>query len=451
MICLTFARQILNLLRDVFFVIFYTGTLEERKNLSLLKKASGYGMLFLILVMYSAEGNSIFAYASVRTLFRFLCFFAFLSLSKDISMSLAAYDALFINTICTITHNFFLTPLTRPILLNMTEYTENALLNWGISFLIVNVVALCFYYIVYKMIPLNHIRIVNKTRAVSLCIFMTGSIYLNNTLRSITDVKLEQIAELSTYALISQLTLFGCVIFLEQIQWKTQKELDAQMDAVSTRAMLENIEKQIESDDKIRQIRHDLKNHLNTIYSFVQEDRKEECLSYIDRLSDDYTRPRIMIQTGNKVLDNIISQKLSIAAEKNIVTSFSADFSVLGFLGDTDACIIFANLLDNAIEAAEKVENPENRYIDIRGAAKENQYIYRIENSFTGSVLSQNNRFRSTKTDPLGHGIGLKSVFNAVKKYDGLLYLEADEEKKRFRAVITFINTNHVSPPGQGR
>ncbi len=41
----------------------------------------------------------------------------------------------------------------------------------------------------------------------------------------------------------------------------------------------------------------------------VEQDEKDKCLEYIERLTDTYTASRMMVQTGNVVLDSIISLK----------------------------------------------------------------------------------------------------------------------------------------------
>ncbi len=427
-------RQILNLFRDMIFVWIYSGKIPWRKKkLSVL---GGYLALVLTLVMYTAEGQGIFTYATVRMLYRTMCYFLFLYGAKELSASHAFYDALYLNTICTIVHNFFLTPLTRPILLNTFCFTKNPYFNWLFCFLIVNLCSVLCYGVLYYMVPLQKIRHINKTRIASMTALMIGCIYLNNTLRSITDLAQTHVLEVSTYAIILQAALFACVILMEVIQWKNEEQTEARIQSVNAMSMLENVKKQKENDEKTRQLRHDLKNHLQSIYYLVSENKKDDCLKYLEQLMDTYTKPTVMIHSGNSLIDHMVSQKLNQAVEKNIMISFTADFSPITCLRDADVCTIFGNLLDNAIEAAEKVPFESERFIDIRSTVKGNQYIFRMENSFCGSLDKKDSVLRTTKEDKRHHGIGLKSASNLVRKYNGIL--DYTDKDKVFRVTVLF-------------
>jgi len=202
--------------------------------------------------------------------------------------------------------------------------------------------------------------------------------------------------------------------------------------------MLENIEAQNQNNDRLRQIRHDLKNHLVTVRYLVEQNQRSQCLEYIDRLTDDYTSSRLVIRTGNAVLDNVISVKLNTAVEHDIMVSVTADFSCLRSLSDVDICVIFANLLDNAIEACDRIEKAEDRYIDIRSAVQGGQCIFTIQNSYNGCCICDHDEFQTTKPDQLCHGIGIKSVRAAMERSGGILHFEQDEDELIFKTVLIF-------------
>ena len=93
-----------------------------------------------------------------------------------------------------------------------------------------------------------------------------------------------------------------------------------------------------------------------------------------------------------------------------------------------DVCSIFSNILDNAIEACNKIKNDE-KYIKIRGTFVKSYYVIRCENSKVNKIKIKNNRIISSKKDKFIHGIGLKSVKSSLKKYDGELEIEDFEDK----------------------
>lgn len=77
---------------------------------------------------------------------------------------------------------------------------------------------------------------------------------------------------------------------------------------------------------------------------------------------------------------------------------------------------IFLNLLDNALEAAEK-NPPENRWIKLRADLDDNYVFMEIENPYKGELKILNGEIKTTKEDEGNHGMGLKIVREISEKY----------------------------------
>lgn len=126
--------------------------------------------------------------------------------------------------------------------------------------------------------------------------------------------------------------------------------------------------------------------------------------------------------------------------ENNISFSCDINFSKCSFIEMTDVCSIFSNILDNAIEACNKINNDE-KYIKIRGTVVKSYYVIRCENSKINKVKIKNNKIITSKKDKFIHGIGLKSVKSSLKKYDGELEIE-DFEGEFLLQIYIPINKN---------
>ena len=83
-----------------------------------------------------------------------------------------------------------------------------------------------------------------------------------------------------------------------------------------------------------------------------------------------------------------------------------------------DTGILFGNLLDNAIEAAQETDS---RRITVDVNQKGHYLSVLVTNSIKTSVLKTNAELQTSKTDKLLHGIGVKSVKALVEKYDGMI------------------------------
>ena len=188
--------------------------------------------------------------------------------------------------------------------------------------------------------------------------------------------------------------------------------------------------------DGIRRVRHDMKNHMTNIKGLAACGNYAELEDYITRLDETISAPVFMVQTGHPVTDIILSDKQSLMLENDI--RFTPQFAIEGepFIPVYDLGIVLNNLLDNAIEACEKVASRE-RFIDLTGKYKGNFMLITVENSYDGQV-SQNadGSYRSTKSGDTAseHGFGLKNVQEIAERYLGGVTI--DHSDQTFRVTV---------------
>lgn len=86
-------------------------------------------------------------------------------------------------------------------------------------------------------------------------------------------------------------------------------------------------------------------------------------------------------------------------------------------------CFLVGNLLENAVEAAEKVR--ENKYIKIKMKYDKSNLLIFLINSYQGQLIKMKDKsLKSTKSDVGNHGVGLPSVYRAVAKYHGTVTID---------------------------
>lgn len=193
-----------------------------------------------------------------------------------------------------------------------------------------------------------------------------------------------------------------------------------------------------ETQNKVKRIYHDMSNHMMCIKTMSSE--QADLNNYIDEISKDLNEFKEIYNTGNMILDIILNEKQVKCNESNIKFSCDINFSKCSLIEMTDVCSIFSNILDNAIEACNKISNGE-KYIKIRGTVVKSYYVIRCENSKINKVKMRNNKIITSKKDKFIHGIGLKSVKSSLKKYDG--ELEVNDFENEFLVQIYIpINKN---------
>ncbi|MEG0856872.1 MAG: GHKL domain-containing protein [Terrisporobacter sp.] len=183
-----------------------------------------------------------------------------------------------------------------------------------------------------------------------------------------------------------------------------------------------------QSQDKVKRLYHDINNHMTNIK--VIQNKNDEVDKYINSINEELKDFENTYNTGNVILDIILSEKSKLCQAKNIDFLCNIDFSKGDFIDMIDVSSIFSNLLDNAIEACDKIENEDDKkYINIRGTIVKSYYVIKCENSKTNQVVSKNNKIITSKKNKYLHGIGLESIKSSLKKYDGELDIQIEENK----------------------
>lgn len=184
---------------------------------------------------------------------------------------------------------------------------------------------------------------------------------------------------------------------------------------------------------------HDLNNHLNLLYQLLQEEKVEEAQRYIKEIAEPILVLSKKQWTGTDVVDAVLSSKIQEMKELNIVPDINVEFPENSTILPNDLCTILSNLLDNAIEAVEKLEN--NRIIKLT-MRRANFFLFvRVINPCV-----QNRKFTAfpatTKENAALHGWGLRSVEDAVKRYAGTMECINDNYEFIVNIMLPFDRKN---------
>lgn len=173
------------------------------------------------------------------------------------------------------------------------------------------------------------------------------------------------------------------------------------------------------NQEETNRFRHDIMNHLTCMDILLKDHRENEAREYISHLLGQIRTVQPKFSTGCIMLDCILSGKLETMQEHNITFSCEGEFTKGLALKETDICIIFANAIDNAIEACKPIE--ENVFIHMQIRNSKQFYYVSLKNSISKyAVFSGKPRF-TTKKNPLMHGFGLENIKNTVEKYHGVM------------------------------
>lgn len=177
---------------------------------------------------------------------------------------------------------------------------------------------------------------------------------------------------------------------------------------------------------EMRGWKHDYHNHIQIMKAYLELGKYEEMEIYLNNLDKDLTNIDTVLKTGNIMVDAILNTKLSLAMNQGININAKATVPKKLQVSDIDLSVIIGNLMDNAMEAVIKLENPENRFIRVYIREMKGQLYISITNSIWKEVKRVGLSYISTKLTK-NHGFGLKRVDSIVAKYNGFINRQSEE------------------------
>ncbi len=174
----------------------------------------------------------------------------------------------------------------------------------------------------------------------------------------------------------------------------------------------------------LRKIRHDYKNQLLSLLEISEYDKaglQEEIrnmLAIVDKSEKTF-------YTRNRILNGICRVKFREANTKNIELSYEIFLPEQINMYSYELGVLYGNLLDNALEACEKI-NEGKRYIILKTYLRNEKLLLNIKNS-KSKLLSLKRGLKTSKADSTNHGFGIQSVQEIIDKYHGVMHIEETE------------------------
>lgn len=177
----------------------------------------------------------------------------------------------------------------------------------------------------------------------------------------------------------------------------------------------------------LRQYRHDLAKHIQTLETFLSEKGdREEVRTYMEGLKQEYTDLNEKKFCTDEILDSILDIKTRQCRELEIPFEVFVEDCFYREIKEADMVGLVCNLLDNAIEANQRCREGEKRGIWFNMKKEEKKIEIRIENCISSeeefSFITKKNRKNE-------HGIGTKIITNLIEKYQGTREIKKDCQK----------------------
>lgn len=189
----------------------------------------------------------------------------------------------------------------------------------------------------------------------------------------------------------------------------------------------EHIKSLIRQDENMRRFRHDFHAHMTALKAYVGKIQEVQLQKYIDDMCEGSVLDSMQNYTGVAALDAVIGDLMQQTGQA-VKLKWEGVISNRERVELFDLCTIFFNLLSNAIEACEKQNEDEKKYIFVKVYCYEEKIYLDVKNPILENTTVKNTHLpETTKESKENHGFGLRNVKETVKKNDGHMEIRIED------------------------
>lgn len=254
----------------------------------------------------------------------------------------------------------------------------------------------------------------NKIQLIIAAMVVVGTIFVNTFAMWQTDDKYVKVYIMLFSVFVG---ILGLMLEFNMLSRKTAERENAIITRIN-RESEENYKFEKSMIDLVNIKCHDLKHRIG-----ISQQSEPDTLDDVKEVVESYDS---IFETGSKALDVVLVKKGRVCREKGIGLTCLADGKKLGFMKEADIYTLFGNMLDNAIEATDKVVEEDKRIICLNVFRKGVSVCIQISNYYDDEIVYYNG-LPQTKKDKFSHGYGMQSIKLIVDKYGGDLKISDND------------------------
>lgn len=318
--------------------------------------------------------------------------------------------------------------------LEVLKIMNNIMFLCFMILLILMIIVVVFIVNFFKecILNINDLTIKKQTKlvfAIGISVLLSEKVFDNISL----NASLVYRVNISTINIAVTLAIIHFITYKRFKEYKSNSQiniLEKQLDYQKN-----YYEKVINNYGEARKALHDMNNHMSVIKYFLENKDYKNMDDYIKSLSERIVTNKNNNICSNKVINAICLDKCDRCKKEGINIRFDIIINKELNIDNLDLCIVLGNLIDNAIEACEKINDKEiQKVIQVSARIYLNQIYIKVINSKNNKVEKRNNKFLTSKKDKKNHGIGLENVKEAVHKNHG--DIEIKDSKNTFEVSL---------------
>ncbi len=386
----------------------------------------GSAIFFIGVIANILFQNSIFintlTFSAISFLFSIICF--------DIKIKKALFYSVLSSAFMCATELIAIFSISALFNIELTSYNDN------IYILLADVLSSKFLYFITLLILSGIINKNQKTSKIPLSFYLFPTAVLSSLVMFWYIMTTYQLSKNTMIVMtcVSVFLFLSTILLFISYHYNAEKEQDLlllrqESEKLNTDLKYFDI---LENQNKnLRAYAHDTKNHLSAIRNLNTNPEIEMHLSKMSKNLVDYSK---VCHSGNHTFDVVVDKYVTECNINGLNFEFDIKNNNLSMIEPYDTVTILGNLLDNALEAA---KTSAQKTVTIETDYRNNFSVIIISNSCdTNPILYDKTLPTTTKANKQFHGFGLKSVRNTLKKYNGDISFDYDEEEKVFVVTV---------------
>lgn len=205
------------------------------------------------------------------------------------------------------------------------------------------------------------------------------------------------------------------LILFEQLRYSEARSRQQVFEAQAI-TMSRRVEDMRRAEDAMRIERHDIRHRLQTMAALAQRGDTTALLDYIGASQESLSAPVSRSCCTNPVLDAVLVSVAERAEKQGIALEMAVALPAELPVDALELSIVFANALENAMKAVEKL--PAERRCIICKSVVSPRFMIEVSNPYEGQVAFSREGLPLAR-EP-GHGIGVRSIAAFAEKYHAL-------------------------------
>lgn len=189
---------------------------------------------------------------------------------------------------------------------------------------------------------------------------------------------------------------------------------------------------------QMERLRHDMKNHLLGLQGLWSNQEWERMGDYLRNMLEAGSIGSKEEATGSKAVDALLYRKRKQAEQEHITWECEIQISHDCGIEEFDICVLLGNILDNALEACERLPEDFYKYIQIRVSTIKKYLLLEVKNSTDQKKLEEAGY--TQKERPWEHGFGMLNIYETAQKYNGVVDTEISNQEFMISVLLPFEN-----------